>query len=76
MMREVVKIKWDDFSESIPAVLTLIGIPLTYSIADGLAFGFISYTIIKTLSGKFKDLNIILIIITIIFLIRFILIKF
>jgi len=76
MMREVVKIKWDDFSESIPAVLTFVGIPLTYSIADGLAFGFISYTIIKTLSGKLKDLNIILITITIIFLIRFIVIKF
>jgi AGZA family xanthine/uracil permease-like MFS transporter len=75
MLKEVIKIEWDDFSESIPAFLTVIGMPLTGSIADGLAFGFISYTIIKLVTGKFKDLNIILVIITIIFLVRFILIK-
>ncbi len=75
MMREIVKVKWDDFSESIPGILTFIGIPLTYSIADGLAFGFISYTFIKILSGKFKDLNLILVLVTLIFLVRFVLIK-
>lgn len=76
MMRESVKVKWDDFSESIPGILTFIGIPLTYSIADGLAFGFISYTIIKIFSGKLKDLNFILVLVTLIFLVRFVLIKF
>lgn len=76
MMREIVKVKWDDFSESIPGILTFIGIPLTYSIADGLAFGFISYTIIKIFSGKIKDLNFILVLVTLIFLVRFVLIKF
>ena len=75
MIREVVKIKWEDFSASIPAFLTIVGMPLTGSIADGLAFGFISYTMIKLMSGKWKDLNLILIVITGIFLIRFGLIK-
>jgi AGZA family xanthine/uracil permease-like MFS transporter len=75
MMREIVKVKWDDFSESIPGILTFIGIPLTYSIADGLAFGFISYTLIKIVSGKFKDLNLIMVLVTLIFLVRFVLIK-
>ena len=75
MMKEIVKIDWDDFSNSVPAMLTFIGIPLTYSIADGLALGFISYTFIKILSGKLKDLNFIMVFITLIFLIRFFVIK-
>src|SRR5207247_252676 len=52
MIQNVAKIDWADFSESIPAFLTLIGIPLSYSIADGLALGFISFPIIKLFSGK------------------------
>ncbi len=75
MMKEIVKIDWDDFSNSIPAMLTFIGIPLTYSIADGLALGFISYTFIKIFSCKLKDLNFIMVFITLIFLIRFFVIK-
>ncbi len=75
MMKEIVKIQWDEFSDSIPAMLTFIGIPLTYSIADGLALGFISFTFIKILSGKLKDLNFIILFITLVFLIRFFVIK-
>ena len=52
MLRNVVKIDWQDHTESIPAFLTLIGIPLSYSIADGLALGFISYPVIKFFSGR------------------------
>jgi adenine/guanine/hypoxanthine permease len=52
MLQNVTKIDWQDYSESIPAFLTLIGIPLSYSIADGLALGLISYPIIKLFSGK------------------------
>ena len=69
------KIKWDDYSESIPAFLTFIGMPLTYSVGDGLAFGFISYTLIKLFTGKFKDLNIILIVVTILFILKFFFVK-
>lgn len=76
MLREMVKVKWDDHSEAIPAALTLVGIPLTYSIADGLALGFIAYTAIKLLSGRWRDLNLILVLITMVFVLRFVLIRF
>ena len=57
MIQNVAKIDWKDYSESVPAFLTMIGIPLSYSIADGLALGFISYPIIKLLSGKGRELT-------------------
>jgi len=57
MMQNVAKIDWKDYTESIPAFLIIIGIPLSYSIADGLALGFISYAIIKALSGRGRDIS-------------------
>ena len=47
MMRELIDIDWDDITEAAPAALTAIMMPFTYSIANGLAFGFISYALIK-----------------------------
>jgi len=55
MAQNVGKIDWRDHTEAIPAFLTLIGIPLSYSIADGLALGFISYPLIKLFSGRGRD---------------------
>src|SRR5438552_10126598 len=52
MMQNAAKIEWTNYSESIPAFLTMIGIPLSYSIADGLALGLIAYPIIKVGSGN------------------------
>ena len=52
MIRNVVRIEWDDYSEGIPAFMTIIGIPLCYNIGDGLALGFIAYPVIKLLSGR------------------------
>jgi len=57
MMRNVTKIDWSNYAESMPAFLILAGIPLTYSIADGLALGFISYPIIKLLAGQGRDVK-------------------
>jgi AGZA family xanthine/uracil permease-like MFS transporter len=57
MMRNVTKIDWDDFSEAIPAFLTIIGIPLFYSIADGLALGFVAYPIVKLLGGRAREVR-------------------
>lgn len=57
MIKNVLKIQWEDFSESIPCFLIITGIPLTYSIADGLTMGFVSYPFIKLLSGKGKDVS-------------------
>jgi len=57
MMRNVTKIDWSNYAESMPAFLILAGIPLTYSIGDGLALGFISYPIIKLLAGQGRDVK-------------------
>jgi AGZA family xanthine/uracil permease-like MFS transporter len=55
MARGVGKIAWDDPSEAVPAFLVMLGVPLSFSIADGLALGFIAYPIIKLLSGRWRD---------------------
>ncbi len=57
MLQNASKIAWTDFTESFPAFLTIIGIPLSYSIADGLALGFISYPIIKVLAGRGREVG-------------------
>jgi AGZA family xanthine/uracil permease-like MFS transporter len=57
MMRNVVKIDWSDYTEAMPAFLIVIGIPLTFSIADGLALGFISYPIIKLCAGRGREVK-------------------
>ncbi|HZW84049.1 MAG TPA: NCS2 family permease [Candidatus Deferrimicrobium sp.] len=72
MMGEVVHIKFDDFTEALPAFITIIMMPLTFSIAQGLAFGFMSYTIIKLLTGRFKENNPVTYILTILFILHFI----
>jgi len=57
MMQNVAKIEWKDYTESIPAFLIVIGIPLSYSIADGLALGFISDAIVKACSGRHREIS-------------------
>lgn len=52
MMREFREVEWDDITEAVPAALTALAMPFTYSIANGLAIGFISYAVIKAVSGK------------------------
>jgi AGZA family xanthine/uracil permease-like MFS transporter len=57
MLRNIVRIDWTDTSESVPAFLTMLGIPLSYSIADGLALGLIAYSVIKLLAGKARSVH-------------------
>jgi AGZA family xanthine/uracil permease-like MFS transporter len=57
MLKNVSKISWDDHTESIPAFLVLIGIPFCSNIGDGLAFGLISYPLIKLLTGKRREIS-------------------
>lgn len=63
MMRPVTKINWDRYDDAIPAFLAMILIPLTYSITQGLIWGFLSWTVIKLLTGKVKDISVALLII-------------
>jgi adenine/guanine/hypoxanthine permease len=57
MLSEIQNISFDDFTEVIPAFLTIILMPLTFSIAEGLAFGFISYTLLKLLTGRTREIH-------------------
>ncbi len=55
MIRSVRDIDWDDFTEALPAFLTLVLMPLTFSITDGIAFGFISYALLKLVTGRARE---------------------
>ena len=71
MMTTVAEIKWQDMEIALPAFLTMTAIPLTFSIANGLAFGFCSWTVLKLLRGRFRDVNWTVYVLTALFLLRF-----
>ena len=71
MMAEVVHIRFDDITDAIPAFLTIIMMPLTYSIANGFAFGFTSYVLLKLGAGRFKEVNWVMGLIGLVFMINF-----
>ncbi|WP_053365730.1 NCS2 family permease [Bacillus sp. FJAT-27245] len=73
MLQNIVHIPMDDFAESIPALLIIVLIPLTYSIADGMAIGFILYPLLKLLMGKGKEIHPVLYTIAILFVSNFVL---
>jgi AGZA family xanthine/uracil permease-like MFS transporter len=73
MMSIVREIMWDSFEVAFPAFLVIVGIPLTYNISHGIGFGFISYTVIKMISGKFGEVHPFLYAVSIGFLLVFIL---
>jgi len=70
MASGLAEINWDDVTEAAPVVVTALAMPLTYSIANGIAFGFISWTAIKLISGRHRDLNPALVILSILFVIK------
>ena len=57
MIGAVTSIKWEDMTEAIPAFLTMLAMPLTFSIANGLALGFIFYPLLKVLTGRWREAN-------------------
>lgn len=71
MITEITNIKFDDYTNVIPVFLTIVMMPLAYSIATGLAFGFISYTALKVLTGRFREVHWIVYFISVAFLIHF-----
>lgn len=71
MMAEVSHIRFDDITEAIPAFLTIVMMPLTYSIANGFAFGFVSYTLLKMLSGRIKEVSWVMIVVSLAFVVNF-----
>ncbi|WP_394778483.1 NCS2 family permease [Undibacterium sp.] len=72
MLRELTEIDWDDTTESVPAAVTALLMPFTYSIANGVAFGFITYVVLKLLTGRVKQVSAVAGIISGVFLFKFI----
>ncbi|HKX00791.1 MAG TPA: NCS2 family permease [Bryobacteraceae bacterium] len=72
MMTTVAEIRWTDPMVAIPAFLTMLAIPLTFSIANGLAFGFTAYTLLKILRGQFREVNWLVYALTLLFIVRFV----
>ena len=72
MTRALRHIEWDEITECIPAMVTALAMPFTYSIATGIGLGFITYTLIKLLSGRSTDLNAAVVTVSVLFLIRFV----
>jgi len=70
MASGLAEIDWDDITEAAPVVVTALAMPLTYSIANGIAFGFIAWTLIKLLAGRTRDLNSALVILSIMFVVK------
>ena len=71
MMTVVREIDWQNAEIAIPAFLTMLAIPLTFSIANGLAFGFSAYTLLKVARGKFREVNWLVYVLTALFVARF-----
>jgi AGZA family xanthine/uracil permease-like MFS transporter len=71
MLRGLAEIEWDDLTEAAPAVVTAITMPFTFSIAHGIAFGFIAYAAIKLLAGRVKELPPMVAVIALVFILKF-----
>lgn len=71
MTRSLTEVEWDDITEAAPAVITAIAMPFTFSIAEGIAFGFISYAAIKLATGRFSDIHPAVGILAVLFVIKY-----
>ena len=72
MTESIARIDWKDFTEAFPAFVTILATPLTFSIATGLSLGLISYTLVKVAAGKFREVSLVLWILTALFIVRYI----
>ena len=70
MMSAVMEINWHDLTEAVPAFLTIAMMPFAYSIAEGIVFGIVSYTLIKTFTGKTKDVSALMWVLSVLFVLR------
>ena len=72
MTQSISHVAWDDFTEAFPAFLTMLTMPLTFSIATGLSLGVIGYTVVKVGTGRHRDVSIVLWILTLLFILRYV----
>ena len=71
MTESIGRVAWADFTDAIPAFVTLLATPLTFSIATGLSLGLISYTLVKVAAGRFREVSPVIWILTVLFLFRY-----
>lgn len=74
MARSLAEVAWEDVTEAAPAVITALTMPFTFSIAEGIAFGFISYTAIKLVTGRYRDVHPAVGILAVLFVIKYVVI--
>ncbi|MBO4455088.1 MAG: NCS2 family permease [Bacteroidales bacterium] len=72
MMPAIKRIHWDDYCKAIPAFLTIIMMPLAYSISDGILIGVISYVLCHAVAGKFKEISVTMWVLAVLFILRYI----
>jgi len=72
MTQSIAQIAWQDLSEAVPAFITMLATPLTFSIATGLSLGLISYTVVKVAAGKLREINMLVWILTVLFILRYV----
>lgn len=72
MTQSIAHVEWADFTEAFPAFLTMVAMPLTFSIATGLSLGVIAYTIVKVGTGRYREVSVVLWILTVLFLLRYV----
>src|SRR6516225_9994773 len=71
MARSLAEMDWDDITETAPAVVAAVTMPLTYSIATGIGLGFITYALIKLIAGRFADAKPAVLVLALIFAVKF-----
>ena len=72
MTESIGRVEWKEFTEAIPAFVTLTATPLTFSIATGLSLGLLSYTLVKVAAGKFREVSVVIWILTALFIFRYV----
>ena len=72
MAQSIARVEWNEFSEAVPAFVTVLATPLTFSIATGLSLGLISFTMVKIAAGKSKEVTPLIWILTALFVLRYV----
>jgi len=72
MTESIARVEWKEFTEAIPAFVTLVATPLTFSIATGLSLGLISYTLVKVAAGRLREVSAVIWILTVLFILRYV----
>lgn len=72
MAQSISRVRWNDFTEALPSFITIVAMPLSFSIATGLSFGVITYTIAKIGSGRYREVSPVIWVLTVLFILRYV----